>query len=262
MKKRASRHLNAAWLSEGALPALLAVLLFAAGATFPRISTAAACAVMPNNVGTGTVTAINAASNAPISGALVNWTYAGHTMRTATDSRGRMAFQVQVANTSTGSPVALSVQDNGYNSAMANATICPGTNTAVRVRLSAVAKFGTVKGQVTDSLTGLGIADVDVEVLIGEFPQRGLMATTGTDGRYSIPRVGFAGGLTLQATLGEPSCAPPIRRTFAVNNATVTENFKVPVTTTIAYCPPAESGDLSGAATRASARHRYTRAFG
>ena len=248
MTKRESRHWNAAWLSGGSLPAMLAVLLFAACAAFPRVGTAAVCAVMPNNIGTGTVTVINAASSAPISGALVNWSHAGHPMRTATDSRGRMVFQVQVTNATNGDPVTLSIQDNGYSSATANATICPGTNTAARVRLSAVAKFGTVKGQVTDSVTGLGIAGVTIAVQIGEFPQRGLMATTGTNGRYSIPRVGFASGLTLQATLAEPSCVPPTRRTFAVSSATVTENFKLPVTTNISYCPPVESGDLSGAA--------------
>jgi hypothetical protein len=253
MTKPESRNGNAAWLSEGAVPALVAVLLFTACAAFPRVSTAAVCAVMPNNIGTGTATVINAASGAPISGALVNWTYAGHTMRTATDSRGRMVFQVQVTNTTNGNPVALSVENNGYGSAAANATICPGTNTAVRVRLSAVAKFGTVKGQVTDPTTGLGIPDATITVLIGKFPQPGLTATTDTNGRYSIPHVGFAGGLTLQAALAEPSCVPPIRRTFAVSSATVTENFKFPVTTTITYCPPSESGDLSGAAARVSA---------
>ena len=252
MTKREYRIWNAVWLRDGSLPAMLTVLLFAACTAFPRVSSAAVCAVMPNNVGIGTVTVINAASSAPISGALVNWTYAGHTMRTATDSRGRMAFQVKVTNATNGNPVALSVEDNGYSSATANATICPGTNTAVRVRLSPVAKFGTVSGRVTDSLTGLGIADVTIAVLIGKFPQLGLIATTGTNGRYSIPHVGFASGLTLQATLSEPSCAPPTLRTFAVGSATVTENFKFPVTTTISYCPPAESGDLSGAAARAS----------
>ncbi len=253
MAKRESRNRNAAWLDEGSLPAIFAVLLFAASAAFPRLSAAAACAVMPNNIGTGTVTVVNAATSAPISGALVNWTYAGHLMRTATDSRGRMLFQVQVTDATNGNPVTMSVQDNGYSTASASATICPGTNTAVRVRLSAVAKFGTVKGQVTDSATGLGIANVAVAILIGNFPQRGLSATTGTDGRYSIPHVGFSSGLTLQATLSEPTCVPPSLRNFAVSSAMVTENLKFPVTTTISYCPPAESGNLSGAAAPAPA---------
>lgn len=247
MIKRNPRHFRASSLHERCVPGVLTVLLFVACSAASRVSPAATCAVRASNIGTGTATVSNAASGAPISGALVVWTYAGHAMHTATDSLGRMQFQIQVQNLTNGDPVSLTVQDNGFRSVTAGATVCPGTNTAIRMQLSAVAKFGTVKGQVTDPATGRGIAGVTVAVLIGNFPQRGLLAMTGSNGRYSIPHVGFASGLILQATPSEPACVPPTRRTFSVSSATVTENFKLPLTTSIAYCPPAESGDLSGA---------------
>ena len=258
MMQRISRLLRASSLNEHPVHGLLVVVLFVAGAAAPQAGSAATCAVMANNVGTGTATVSNAVGGAPISGALVNWTYAGHAMHTATDALGRMKFQIQVQNQTNGDPVSLTAQDNGFGSVTKSATICPGTNTAIRLQLSAVAKFGTVTGLITDPATGRGIADVTVAVLIGNFPQRGLIATTGTNGRYSIPHVGFASGLTLQATLGEPSCVPPIRSALTVASATVTKNFKFPVTTAITYCPPAESGDLSGARPASKSQARTT----
>jgi len=220
-------------------------------------------------LGTVSTTVRDATTDQPVLGALVKWSFSEHgsrrgkrrrtssssAMTGSTDNRGRFAIQFPVADRKNGETARLTIERNGYSQLTTSVRVCPATNCALALMLTPAEKFGTVEGQVTDPATGRGIPNANIAILIGRFPQIGLSATTGPDGKYAIRHVGFFSGLTLQATLTSPPCVSPITRRLDVHQSTVIENFSLPVSTSIRWrCEPLESGDLSSGATAVELR--------
>jgi hypothetical protein len=185
----------------------------------------------PAPLSSGTIPASvrDAATGQPVVGAIVEWSFGLHDTIGSTDIKGGFTFQLPVADPKNGEQVKLVITHNSYAQKTASVTVCAGTNPPLSVELAPIDGFGAVVGQVTDSITGLGIPNAAIAIMIGKFPAAGLTTTTGSDGRFAIGNVGYSSGLILQVTTEEPPCVSPARRPLDVHQPVVTENFVLPV---------------------------------
>ena len=89
--------------------------------------------------------------------------------------------QYSIANLAPGT-IALTVTLSGYNSAQANATIVAGSAATQNISLVALPTTGTIGGQVTDGITGFGLAGVNISWAGGS-------TSTDASGNYSLQNV-------------------------------------------------------------------------
>lgn len=226
-------------LSPGMVAPAVAVFFAAAAHPSPSLSaqadgcvTVAPTVAAANGAGTVSTTVHDAATGRPLAGAIVNWSFGQHAMTGSTDDKGRFVFQLPIADREKGERVLLSLKSNGYARQTIGVTECPGTNPPLALALMPIARFGTVEGQVTNPVTGRGIPNATIAILIDNYPALGLSTTTDADGKYAIRQVGFAGDLTIQVTTDFPPCVAPITRKLNVHETKVTENFSLPSVTT------------------------------
>jgi hypothetical protein len=206
-------------------------------------------------------TASDQTSGAAIVGALLRWKDSTRTVTGTTNSSGAYAFSVPLVRSGQCEKVTILATGNLYESSKKALKICAGTTTAVNFLLTPLPakQIGTVNGQVVGKLFGkLGIPNATVSIYNLSLPMAGLTATTDENGFYSIPGVGFATGLTIEASTLTPPCIATISRKFSMGAAQVTENFSGKAFQDGALvCPPNTWGpdaDGSGGPGRLAAR--------